>query len=182
MKASSSLRKVRFQTGNEGPREYFSDLTKEEIRSLWYTNEELQASRDEARFSVQLLNQTGLSILKDNSVAVLFRGIEKYHQSICNILRRQNLVQLVLLQQALLRLVGIMDNGDRLALISREQSKIGTDFALLSAHMSSNVSFEASQSVSNQLSLPSKKRSTIEAGTLHPGAKRLKLAVTSLAS
>jgi hypothetical protein len=120
--------------------EYSNHINKEDLKNLWYTTEKLQASRDEAKVAVAVLIHIGLDALNDDSSSgVCFRGIEKYHHGIRDMLRNQNLVKIILLQQSINRQTGITGDSEQLASISRELSKLATDFAHVSAQMYSSV-------------------------------------------
>ena len=129
-------KKVSFQEGVTALTECSHQINKEDLKNLWYTTEELQESRDEAKVAVAVLIRIGLDALNDDSrIGVYFRGIEKYHHGIRDMLRNQNLVKIVLLQQSIDRQTGITSNSEQLASLSRELSKFATDFAHISAQM-----------------------------------------------
>jgi hypothetical protein len=133
-------KKVSFQEGGMALSEYSNHINKEDLKNLWYTTEKLQASRDEAKVAVAVLIHIGLDALNDDSSSgVCFRGIEKYHHGIRDMLRNQNLVKIILLQQSINRQTGITGDSEQLASISRELSKLATDFAHVSAQMYSSV-------------------------------------------
>jgi hypothetical protein len=146
-------KKVSFQEGGRVLTECSLQISKEDLKNLWYTTAELQESRDEAKVAVAMLIRLGLDAVNDDSnIGVCFRGIEKYHHGIRDILCNQNLVKIVILQQSINRQTGITSNSEQLASISRELSKFATDFAHVSAQMYSSV--ESSDNF-----FPTKKRS-----------------------
>jgi hypothetical protein len=73
--------------------------TREELKSKWYTEEELQESRDEARRCVEALHAAGGKLDHVNPSKFCLRGIEKFANVATKIRARQLLMTSILGQQ-----------------------------------------------------------------------------------
>jgi len=132
--ASTGQKKVSFEANHIAFTDH-SERTKEEIRSSWYSREDLMESCSEAKRIVSIINSVNgdMDAIDHNEVCVV--GLEKFHGKKERDTYRKLLIKSVLIRQEMNRGLGLMPNGECLCQISEMISVSFKEFALWQAAM-----------------------------------------------